>query len=75
MIAPGDLKMTREALCAAQSALIERARAGVDADRVPHWVERLQAIVGAIDVERPLGPDGKHGDLHTSGCGCDEADR
>jgi hypothetical protein len=27
--------------------------------------------VDQLDVLRPLGPDGTHGDLHTPHCGCD----
>lgn len=65
------LKATREALCAAQSALNDRARAGIDVARVPHWVDRIQALCDQIDVHRPLGRDGKHRDLHTSTCGCE----
>ncbi len=65
------LKATREALCAAQSALFDRARAGTDVESVPHWVDRLQAIVDQIDVHRPLGSNGNHGDLHTTTCGCE----
>lgn len=66
------LKATREALCAAQSSLGERARAGIDVGWVPHWVDRLQALIDQIDVHRPLGSNGKHGDLHTSTCGCED---
>lgn len=67
-----DLKATREALCASQSALGERGRAGIDTDKVSHWVARLQVLCDAIDVHRPLGSDGKHGDRHTPSCGCDD---
>lgn len=71
-IASSDLKMTREALCAAQSALSERARAGVDRDRVPHWSATIQLLIDQIDTARPLGPDGKHGERHTDVCGCEK---
>lgn len=67
-----SLKATREALCAAQSSLGERARAGIDVDRVPQRVDRLQALIDQIDVHRPLGPAGTHGALHTSTCGCED---
>jgi hypothetical protein len=66
------LKATREALCAASSALAERARQGTDVHAVPPWIDRLQALCDQIDVHRPLGPDGKHGDRHTVTCGCEE---
>ncbi len=68
----GDLKTTREALCAAQTNLGQRAAAGLDLDHVPHWVARIQALIDQIDVHRPLGPDGKHGTLHTPTCGCED---
>jgi hypothetical protein len=71
-IQPGDLKMTREALCAAQSALAERARQGLDTGRVPAWSSRLQSLIDQIDIARPLGPDGKHGERHTPFCGCED---
>lgn len=70
-IKPDHLKMTREALCAAQSALAERARSGLDVDRVPSWSRLIGAIIDQIDISRPLGPDGKHGDRHTPTCGCE----
>jgi hypothetical protein len=66
------LKSTREALCAAQSALGQRARGGIDVGRVPLWVDRIQALIDQIDVHRPLGNDGKHGNLHTATCGCED---
>lgn len=66
------LKATREALCAAQSSLGERTRSGVDVNRVPHWVDRVQALIDQIDVHRPLGSAGTHGELHTPTCGCED---
>jgi hypothetical protein len=64
-------KEVREALCAAQSALNERARAGIDVHRVPTWVEQIQVLINAVEEHRPLAANGKHGDLHTPTCGCD----
>jgi hypothetical protein len=64
-------KGVREALCAAQSGLTERARSGMDVDRVPYWIDHLQAFISQIDDHRPLGTDGKHGECHTPTCGCD----
>jgi hypothetical protein len=71
LIEPADLKMTREALCAAQSALYRVAN-GMDVDRLPHWVERINSLIRGIDERRPLGPDGKHDDRHTPHCGCED---
>lgn len=48
-------KSAREALCAAQSALHERADAGVDVDRVPVWVGWLQTIIDSLDEARKEG--------------------
>ena len=67
------LKSTREALCAAQSALAERAITGRDVDAAPIWVESLQYLINGIDVHRPIGTDGKHGDLHTPTCECEDS--
>jgi hypothetical protein len=68
------LKATREALCVAQSALGERARAdGLDRSRTPSWIKSLQRLIDGIDVHRPLGPDGTHGDRHTPTCECERA--
>lgn len=65
------LKGTREALCVAQSALAERARSGVDVASVPRWIASLGDIIALIDLCRPLGPDGRHGERHTAACGCE----
>jgi hypothetical protein len=34
---------------------------------------RLQEVIDELDKHRPLGPDGKHGFLHTRTCGCKDA--
>lgn len=67
---PDGPKMLRETLCAAQSAF--RHERGHHGGRVREHLERLQRLVDACDVHRPLGPDGKHGDRHTSTCGCED---
>lgn len=65
--APDSLKMIRETFCVAQSWL------GYAGDtRVPEHIERLQRLIDDIDRQRPLGQDGKHGDLHTADCGCED---
>lgn len=61
-------KEVREALCAAQSALGERAL-GMDVD--PGWIAEIQYMINEIDKYRPIGPDGKHGEKHRFGCGCE----
>lgn len=72
MVKIADLKMTREALCAAQSALHAQAASGALAAQNYLHSKRLQEIINEIDRLRPLGPDGQHGSLHTKHCGCYE---
>lgn len=70
-----SLKMLRETLASAQSALLAQlpvpmpeAARGV---RIALDSERIGRLIAEIDRQRPLGPDGKHGDLHTPTCGCE----
>lgn len=65
-INPAALKSLRETLCVAQTAL-----GGYGDDVIEHR-DRLGQIIDGIDRHRPLGPDGKHGDLHTDTCGCED---
>ena len=67
-----SLRSTREALCLAQTALHAWAGSGINANLVPGYVDRIGDLVNEIDVHRPLGPDGKHGDRHTATCGCED---
>lgn len=62
-------KMLRETLCHAQTlvGINPWLRPEVRADHVA----RLQRLIDACDVHRPLGPDGKHGERHTETCGCE----
>jgi len=62
-----NIKMLRESLCRGQDAL------------TINWSEdcsrhsaRIQQLIDQLDILRPLGPDGKHGDRHTPYCGCDD---
>ena len=61
-----DLKMLRETLCVAQHTINQA------------WIpnmhlhsDRLGELIDQIDILRPLGPDGKHGERHTAECGCE----
>lgn len=66
---PDGPKMLRETLCVAQTLI------GLwcpPRDRRDEHIERLQALIDQLDVHRPLGPDGKHGDRHTPTCGCED---
>jgi hypothetical protein len=60
--------MLRETLCVAQS---EVGNSPWNEGRKDEHVARLQRLIDECDRHRPLGPDGKHGDLHTATCGCD----
>lgn len=59
------LKSVREALCIAQTRLGDSTQ-----DASARYI--LQALINDIDRQRPLGPDGKHGNRHTPTCGCDD---
>lgn len=61
-------KMLRETLCVAQAAL-----GTMSTDRsLDRHVARLQRLIDACDRHRPIANNGKHGDLHTSTCGCED---
>jgi len=40
------------------------------------WPEGIQSavdvLINMIDRHRPLGANGKHGNLHTATCGCED---
>ena len=68
---PADsIKMVRETLCVAQSAVSQNYALNLDT-RARH-VQRLQRMIDECDRQRPLGSDGKHGNMHTPTCGCDD---
>jgi hypothetical protein len=60
------LKAVREALCIGQTWL----QAVHDTGQAERARGVLQRLIEDIDRQRPLGPDGKHGDRHTPTCGC-----
>lgn len=66
---PDGPKMLRETLCLAQSAIIQL-------DLVDELKERhimvLQRMINECDRHRPLGINGKHANLHTATCGCED---
>lgn len=64
-----SLKMIRETLCVAQSAI---GLAEVGGTQKTDHIDRVQRIIAEIDRQRPLGPDGKHGNRHTPFCGCED---
>ncbi|WQY99792.1 hypothetical protein [Microbacterium phage MO526] len=68
IVPAADLKALREALAVAQTAIGTRDTA----ERAQPHLDRLGALIAEIDRNRPLGADGKHGNLHTPTCGCDD---
>lgn len=64
------LKSVREALCAAQTA-VGQSRS-ISESQKDLWIATLGTLIEDIDRQRPLGPDGKHGDRHTPFCQCDD---
>lgn len=67
-----SLKGLREDLCTAQSAITIAYGSRPINDYVMGKINRIQAILDQIDVLRPLGSDGKHGNRHTEYCGCED---
>ena len=66
------LKSAREALCVAELAM-DNWLAEDERSRRHQMV--VAQLIQIIDLLRPIGPDGRHGSLHTPFCGCDDADR
>lgn len=62
-----SVKMTREALCLAEHAM-HHTSANIAASQK----RRIAGLIREMDKHRPLGTDGKHGDLHTPTCGCED---
>jgi len=65
---PEDLKMLHETLCLAQW-LVNRDPFG---DRSTYHSDRIGHLIREVERHRPLGSNGKHGNLHTPTCGCDD---
>jgi len=62
-----SVKLVREALCVAEYA--------INQSKVkwhPVVKRRIGKLIKELDKHRPLGPDGKHGNLHTETCGCSD---
>jgi hypothetical protein len=73
IVPDGDLKMMRETLCLAQSALL-RGNETDDYRTSESTAKRIQHLINEIDRHRPLGSNGKHGNWHTQTCGCKDVD-
>lgn len=62
-----DLKMLREVLCRLQTNAVWEIHLNPSSAR-----NHLQKVIHEIDRHRPLGSDGRHGNLHTDTCGCED---
>jgi DNA-binding CsgD family transcriptional regulator len=60
-----SVKSLRETFCVAQTHL-----AGLP--NAEQHVQVLQRLADDCDRQRPIGPDGVHGDRHTATCGCED---
>lgn len=61
-------KMLMETLAVAQIAIDSYP----DQSRITAHRNRLGRLINECVRHRPLGTDGKHGDLHTPTCGCED---
>ena len=64
-----SVKMQREALSYAECALLNFYPAGSQRDM---YAKIIADMIVEYDRKRPLGIDGKHGDLHTKECSCED---
>lgn len=71
MVPANMLKTIREDLCVAQSA-VSYYRATISPNTPITRITRLGDLINQIDINRPLGSNGKHGNLHTDTCGCED---
>lgn len=54
-------KTLREKLCIQQTFAPDR-----------HTSAEIGRLISLLDLHRPLGSNGKHGNLHTPTCGCED---
>lgn len=62
-----SVKMMGEALRLAEAAMYNTHINIADSQK-----RRVYGLIKELDKHRPLGPDGKHGNLHTETCGCED---
>lgn len=67
-----SLKALRETLSRAQSAIHAQQEKYAPWETDAADLERMDRLIAEIDRQRPLGADGKHSDLHTPTCGCED---
>jgi hypothetical protein len=56
---PWSPKVLRERLCQQQTHAPDAATR-----------DAIGRLIDVLDIHRPIGSDGKHGNLHTPTCGC-----
>lgn len=61
-------KMLRETLCRVQNLLIFYG----GSQTYPIDLAIIQRLINECDRQRPLNVNGKHGNLHTPTCGCED---
>lgn len=66
---PHDPKMVHEAMCLAEG-VISRQDVGVGRD--VRYLQIISDFIKECERKRPLGPNGKHGNMHTAECGCED---
>jgi hypothetical protein len=68
LVVPDSPKMLGETLAVAQTALGQWS----EVDRRDEHIARLGRLAAECVRHRPVGADGKHRDLHTATCGCED---
>ncbi|CCW14625.1 hypothetical protein [Rhodococcus aetherivorans] len=63
------LKTIHEALCVAQTAI---GNFPEQPTNWPPYIQVLQNLINDIERQRPIGSNGKHGNLHTPNCQCED---
>jgi hypothetical protein len=73
-VIPVTPKSLKETLCVVELSLneLDRLNPGYSAGgTVASHLTKVRELMAECDRKRPTGSDGKHGDLHTTECGCD----
>lgn len=74
-VVPVTPKSLRETLCVTEHALneLERLHPGYDAGGpIASHLAKVRELLAECDRKRPIGTDGKHRNLHTPECGCNQ---
>ena len=63
---PHDPKMVHEAMCMAEWLILYYRPDAL------HYAKIISDLIKECERKRPLGSNGKHGNLHTPECGCED---